>query len=93
MEEIEFRYDTQLLLDVAEPSDDIEDELDEYIRTHFKGDSLLVIADEDDNGVLTAKLHFHTNEPWLVLEYCRSLGEIYDIVVEDMVRQSRGQKG
>lgn len=93
MEEIEFRYDTQLLLDVAEPSDDIEDELDEYIRTHFKGDSLLVIADEDDNGVLTAKLHFHTNEPWLVLEYCRSLGEIYDIVVEDMIRQSRGQKG
>lgn len=93
MEEIEFRYDTQLLLDVAKPSDDIEDELDEYIRTHFKGDSLLVIADEDDNGVLTAKLHFHTNEPWLVLEYCRSLGEIYDIVVEDMIRQSRGQKG
>lgn len=93
MDEIEFRYDTQLLLDVAEPSDDIEDELDEYIRTHFKGDSLLVIADEDDNGVLTAKLHFHTNEPWLILEYCRTLGEIYDIVVEDMVRQSRGQKG
>lgn len=93
MEEIEFRYDTQLLLDVAEPSDDIEDELDEYIRSHFKGDSLLVIADEDDNGVLTAKLHFHTNEPWQILEYCRSLGEIYDIVVEDMIRQSRGQKG
>lgn len=93
MDEIEFRYDTQLLLDVAEPSDDIEDELDEYIRTHFKGDSLLVIADEDDNGVLTAKLHFHTNEPWLILEYCRTLGEIYDIVVEDMIRQSRGQKG
>lgn len=93
MDEIEFRYDTQLLLDVAEPSDDIEDELDEYIRTHFKGDSLLVIADEDDNGVLTAKLHFHTNEPWLILEYCRTLGEIYDIVVEDMDRQSRGLKG
>ena len=92
-DEIEFRYDTQLLLDVAEPSDDVEDELDEYIRTHFKGDSLLVIADEDENGVTTAKLHFHTNEPWLILEYCRSLGEIYDIVVEDMDRQSRGLKG
>lgn len=92
-DEIEFRYDTQLLLDVAEPSDDVEDELDEYIRTHFKGDSLLVIADEDENGVMTAKLHFHTNEPWLILEYCRTLGEIYDIVVEDMDRQSRGLKG
>lgn len=93
MDEIEFRYDTQLLLDVAEPTADTEDELDEYIRSHFEGDSLLVIADEDENGVTTAKLHFHTNEPWLILEYCRSLGEIYDIVVEDMVRQSRGQKG
>ena len=39
------------------------------------------------------KIHFHTNEPWKVLEYCSSLGEIYDIVVEDMDRQSRGLKG
>ena len=39
------------------------------------------------------KIHFHTNEPWKVLEYCASLGEIYDIVVEDMERQSRGLKG
>ena len=29
---------------------------------------------------------------WKVLEYCASLGEIYDIVVEDMDRQSRGLK-
>lgn len=93
MNEIQFRYDTQLLLDVAEPTDDTEDELDEYIRSHFEGDSLLVIADEDENGVTTAKLHFHTNEPWKILEYCRTLGEIYDIVVEDMDRQSRGLKG
>lgn len=93
MDEIQFRYDTQLLLDVAEPTDDTEDELDKYIRSHFEGDSLLVIADEDEDGVTTAKLHFHTNEPWKILEYCRTLGEIYDIVVEDMVRQSRGLKG
>ena len=33
------------------------------------------------------------NEPWKVLEYCRSLGEIFDIVVEDMFRQARGLKG
>lgn len=84
-EEIEFRYDTQLLIDAKDID---EDELDEYIREHFVGDSLLVIADED-----TAKLHFHTNEPWKLLEYCATLGEIYDIVVEDMVRQSRGEKG
>ena len=39
------------------------------------------------------KIHFHTNEPWDVLKYCSTLGEIYDIVVEDMDRQSRGLKG
>lgn len=85
MDEIEFRYDTQLLID-GENID--EDELDEYFRTHFQGDSLLVVADDD-----VAKIHFHTNEPWKILEYCRSLGEIYDIVVEDMIRQARGEKG
>lgn len=85
MEEIEYRYDTQLLID-GQGLD--EDEIDEYIRGHFVGDSLLVVADDD-----VAKLHFHTNEPWKILEYCRTLGEIYDIVVEDMVRQARGDKG
>lgn len=85
MEEIEYRYDTQLLIDGQDLD---EDEIDEYIREHFEGDSLLVVADDD-----VAKLHFHTNEPWKILEYCRTLGEIYDIVVEDMVRQARGDKG
>ena len=39
------------------------------------------------------KVHFHTNEPWKLLEYCNSVGEIYDIVVEDMIRQSNGKQG
>lgn len=82
---IEFRYDTQLLIE-GENLD--EDAIDEYFRTNFKGDSLLAVGDED-----LIKIHFHTNEPWKVLEYCSSLGEIYDIVVEDMDRQSRGLKG
>ena len=42
---------------------------------------------------LMIKLHYHTNTPWKVLEYCASKGEIYDIVVEDMERQSRGLQG
>ena len=51
-------------------------------------------SDEDDFGEkANVKVHYHTNEPWQVLEYCRSLGEIYDIVVEDMDRQSRDLKG
>lgn len=82
---LEFKYDTQLLID-GENLD--EDEIFDYIVGHFKGDSLLAVGDEE-----TVKIHFHTNEPWQVLEYCATLGEIYDIVVEDMDRQSRGLKG
>lgn len=82
---LEFRYDTQLLID-GEGLD--EDEINDYITEHFKGDCLLVVGDDD-----LIKLHYHTNEPWLVLEYCSKLGEIYDIVIEDMDRQQRGLKG
>ena len=82
---LRYRYDTQLLID-AENLD--EDEVSEYFEKNFKGDCLLAIGDEE-----VMKIHYHTNEPWKVLEYCASLGEIYDIVVEDMDRQSRGLKG
>ena len=82
---LEFRYDTQLLIDGKNLN---EDEIAEYFNNNFKGDCLLAVGDDE-----LIKIHFHTNEPWLVLEYCRSLGEIYDIVIEDMDRQSRGLKG
>lgn len=82
---LEFRYDTQLLIE-GEGLD--EDAINEYIRANFKGDSLLAVGDDE-----LIKLHYHTNEPWKVLEYCATLGEIYDIVVEDMDRQSRRLKG
>ena len=86
MEEIEFRYDTQLLID----GDDLdEDEISEYITENPVGDCLLAVGGDGD----PIKVHFHTNEPWKLLEYCRSLGEIYDIVVEDMIRQAKGLHG
>ena len=82
---LEFRYDTQLLIDGQDLDEDV---IFDYITEHFKGDCLLAVGDEE-----TIKIHFHTNEPWLILESAASLGEIYDIVVEDMDRQSRGLKG
>lgn len=85
MEETEFRYDTQLLI---EGNGLDEDRISEYFIEHFQGDSLLAVGDDT-----LIKIHFHTNEPWDVLKYCSTLGEIYDIVVEDMDRQSRGLKG
>ena len=82
---LEFRYDTQLLIE-GENLD--EDEINDYFTNNFKGDCLLAVGDDE-----LIKIHFHTNEPWKVLEYCSTLGEIYDIVVEDMDRQARGLKG
>ena len=82
---LEFKFDTQLLIDGHNLD---EEEIFDYITSHFKGDSLLAVGDED-----LIKIHFHTNEPWQILEYAASLGEIYDIVVENMERQEQGLKG
>jgi dihydroxyacetone kinase-like predicted kinase len=82
---LEFKYDTQLLI---EGTDLDEDEINDYITEHFEGNSLIAAGDED-----LIKIHFHTNEPWKILEYCSSVGEIFDIVVEDMIRQSNGLQG
>ena len=82
---LEFRYDTQLLIEGENLDEDV---ISEYFQELFQGDWLLPVGDED-----LIKIHFHTNEPWKVLEYCASLGEIYDIVIEDMDRQARGLKG
>lgn len=82
---LEFRYDTQLLIEGQDLS---EDAVHDYITENIEGDCLIAVGDEE-----LIKIHFHTNTPWKVLEYCASLGEIYDIVVEDMDRQSRGLPG
>jgi len=82
---LEFKYDTQLLIEGENLS---EDEIIEYITKNIEGDCLLAVGDEE-----LIKIHFHTNTPWKLLEHCASLGEIYDIVVEDMDRQSNGLHG
>ena len=79
---LEYKYDTQLLI---EGTDLNEDAINKYFTENFDGDCLLAVGDSE-----LIKIHFHTNQPWKVLEYCAGLGEIYDIVIEDMDRQSRG---
>lgn len=81
----DYKFDTQLLI-AGEDLD--EDEIFDYITEHFEGDSLLAVGDEE-----LIKIHFHTNRPWEILEYGASLGEIHDIVVENMLRQAEGLKG
>ena len=82
---LEYIFDTQMLI---EGHDLDEDEIFDYITDNFAGDCLLAVGDED-----LIKIHFHTNEPWKVLEYAASIGELHDVVVENMDRQERGLKG
>ena len=82
---LEYKFDTQLLIE-GEGLD--EDAIHDYIMANIPGDCLLAVGDED-----LIKLHFHTNEPWKVLEYAASLGDLFDIVVENMERQENGLQG
>lgn len=82
---LEYRFDTQLLIEGQNLS---EDAINDYITNNIEGDCLLAVGDEE-----MIKIHYHTNTPWVLLEYCASLGDIYDIVVENMERQSNGLQG
>ena len=82
---LEFKFDTQLLIEGEDLS---EDEINQYIRNNIEGDSLLAVGDPK-----LIKIHYHTNTPWKVVEYCASLGEIYDVVIENMERQENGLQG
>lgn len=81
----EFKYDTQLLIDGKDLSDET---IIEYITREIEGDCLLVVGDDE-----LIKIHFHTNTPWKVIEYASSLGDVFDVVIENMNRQEKGLKG
>ena len=85
MAKLEYKFDTQMLI-AGENLD--EDEINDYITDHYEGDCLLVVGDDT-----LIKIHFHTNKPWEILEYAATKGEIHDVVVENMQRQSEGLKG
>lgn len=82
---LEYRFDTQLLIEGQALS---EDAIHDYIAENIEGDCLIAVGDEE-----LVKIHFHTNTPWKVLEYCASQGDIFDVVVENMQRQENGLKG
>ena len=82
---LEYKFDTQLLIEGTGLD---EDRINDYITNNIKGDCLLAVGDDE-----LIKIHYHTNEPWQVLEYCASLGDIHDIVVENMGPHSAGLDG
>ncbi len=82
---LEYKFDTQLLIAGHQLDEDV---ISDYITKNIAGDCLLAVGDEE-----LIKIHFHTNTPWKVLEYAAGLGEIHDIVIENMERQTQGLKG
>lgn len=80
MEKIEFVFDTQMLVEGKDiPVDDIR----EHLEHTPPGDCLLVVGDDE-----LVRIHFHTNEPWEVMQYLSQFGTIYDVVIENMQKQS-----
>ena len=82
---LEYKFETQLLIEGTGLD---EDAINDYITNNIKGDCLLAVGDDE-----LIKIHYHTHEPWQVLEYGASLGDIHDIVVENMERQANGLDG
>ena len=82
---LEYKFDTQLLIEGTGLN---EDEIHDYTMQNIPGDCLIAAGDDE-----IIKIHFHTNTPWKVLEYCASKGDIFDVVVENMERQENGLEG
>ena len=82
---IEYKFDTQLLIEGENLDEDV---IKAYITDNFEGDCLLVVGDDT-----LIKIYYHTNAPWRVLEYGTIVGDIFDVVIENMVRQEQGLQG
>jgi len=80
-----YQFDTQTLIEKCSLN---ETQLRDAITTKFDGNSLIAGGDHD-----LMKVHFHTNHPGKVIDYCATLGDIFDIVIENMDRQADGKKG
>lgn len=78
-DKIAYRYCTEFIIKGEKLA--IE-EIKKDLAPH--GDSLIVIGDEQ-----VAKVHIHTNNPGLVLDYMVRLGEMSEIQIDNMVEQSR----
>lgn len=82
---LEYKYDTQLLI---EGNNFNKRSIRDYFLQHFDGDCLFAVGYES-----LIKIHYYTNEPWRVLEYCVSLGEVCNVIVENMERKVSGLDG
>jgi DAK2 domain fusion protein YloV len=78
-EEINFQYCTEFILKGKQ--------LDlEYIKNSLSphGDCMLVVGDENN-----VKIHLHTNNPGIILDFAVRLGDLSEIQIHNMVEQSQ----
>jgi dihydroxyacetone kinase-like predicted kinase len=78
----ETKFEFQLLI---EGIDLPEQEVAQYIVNHFEGEALLAVGDKS-----LMRVHFHTDKPWEVLEYCASIGDVFDIQIDNTQRRNKG---
>ena len=84
LEEIQYTYCTEFLIQNLFP-DTMEEDIDSFRRRLNRiGDCVLVVGD-----LTLVKVHVHTNEPGKALEYGQSLGELVNLKIENMVQQRR----
>ncbi len=88
MEEIEFAYCTEFLIQNLF-ADIVDEDVDSFRRRLNRiGDCVLVVGD-----LSLVKVHVHTNDPGKALEYGLSLGELVNLKIENMVQQRRDKQG
>lgn len=81
LEEITFQYCTELLVKGSGIElDRIKDDLAGY------GDCLLVVGTGE-----VAKIHIHTNNPGIILEYCVKIGSLHEVQIHNMREQSEAR--
>lgn len=80
-ENIEFQYCTEFIIMSDVPID--------KVRSHLEtmGDSLLVVGSKS-----ITKVHVHTNNPGLVLDYALKFGSLTKIKIENMVEQTMNRE-
>lgn len=76
---LKYRYCTEFILKGKNLNHDkIKEDIMRY------GDSMLVVGTSE-----VTKVHIHTNNPGVILEYCLMLGTLHDIKIDNMEEQHR----
>lgn len=86
MDDISFGYCTEIMVRIGQgPTVEREFDYDEFRNIlNEKGDSLLVVADDE-----IAKVHIHTENPGEIMQLGQEFGELIKIKVDNMREQVR----